>query len=180
MPRKMTDTTPLKGIPSRMPTTGFRSPVVSGNATRPNLSRTPAGRKDGGIKILEFTEQPLGYAAAKKRKREQQLEEQQKKQEQKQQAAAAAAAAAAASNNNNNNNSDSPPADGTSPMVVDTPTTPTSANNSFEIKLEPQLNQSSGSLEEQPDEDFKTPELVAKTLLPETPETPEYAATTLQ
>ncbi|XP_064549890.1 negative elongation factor A [Drosophila montana] len=175
MPRKMTDTTPLKGIPSRMPTTGFRSPSVPGNAQRPNLSRTPAGRKDGGIKILEFTEQPLGYAAAKKRKREQQLEEQQKKQEQKQQAAAAAAAAAAASCNNN---SESPPADANVAIasVGETPTTPTSANNSFEIKLEPQLNQSSGSLEEQPDEDFKTPELVTKALQPETPGTPEYAA----
>lgn len=28
-----------------------------------------AGRKDGGIKLLDITEQPLGYAAAKKRKR---------------------------------------------------------------------------------------------------------------
>ncbi|XP_060650994.1 negative elongation factor A [Drosophila nasuta] len=182
MPRKMTDTTPLKGIPSRMPTTGFRSPSVPGNAQRPNLSRTPAGRKDGGIKILEFTEQPLGYAAAKKRKREQQLEEQAKKQEQKQQAAAAAAAAAAATNNNSD---ESPPAEGGAAVNAaavggETPTTPTSANNSFEIKLEPQLNQSTGSLEEQPDEDFKTPELVAKALQPETPETPEYAAATLQ
>lgn len=36
-------------------------------------------RKDGGIKILDITEQPLGYAAAKKRKRQQELEEQQKR-----------------------------------------------------------------------------------------------------
>jgi negative elongation factor A len=33
------------------------------------LSRTPAGRKDGGIKLLDINEQPLGYAQAKKRKR---------------------------------------------------------------------------------------------------------------
>ncbi|XP_030373975.1 negative elongation factor A [Scaptodrosophila lebanonensis] len=171
MPRKMTDTTPLKGIPSRMPTTGFRSPNVPGNQQRPNVSRTPAGRKDGGIKLIEFTEQPLGYAAAKKRKREQQLEEQQKKQEQKQQAAAAAAAAAAATTT-----------DEAAPMDVvaiasggETPTTPTSANNTFEIKTEPQLNQSSGSLDETTD-DFKTPELANKTLQSE-PATPEYAAT---
>lgn len=83
MPRKMTDTTPLKGIPSRVPSSGFRSgaltsPTVGG---RP-LPRTPAGRKDGGIKLLDIAEQPLGYAAAKKRKRMQDLEEAKKSAEQ--------------------------------------------------------------------------------------------------
>ncbi|PSN51271.1 Negative elongation factor A [Blattella germanica] len=72
MPRKMTDTTPLKGIPSsRIPPGGFRSPTIS----RPPLPRTPAGRKDGGIKLLDINEQPLGYAQAKKRKRLQEIEE---------------------------------------------------------------------------------------------------------
>lgn len=85
MPRKMTDTTPLKGIPSRVPVSGFRSPNSTQNPSRPNLIRTPGGRKDGGIKIIELSEQPLGFAAAKKRKRQQELEEQQKKAEQKQQ-----------------------------------------------------------------------------------------------
>ncbi|KAL5282408.1 NELFA family protein [Megaselia abdita] len=85
MPRKMTDTTPLKGIPSRVPMSGFRSPNAAQNPSRPNLIRTPSGRKDGGIKIIELSEQPLGFAAAKKRKRQQELEEQQKKAEQKQQ-----------------------------------------------------------------------------------------------
>jgi len=173
MPRKMTDTTPLKGIPSRMPTTGFRSATVPGNtAQRPNLSRTPAGRKDGGIKLIEFTEQPLGYAAAKKRKREQQLEEQQKKQEQKQQQAAAAAAAAATAAATNAG--DSSPTDAATASGGETPVTPTSANNSFEIKMEPQLNQSAGSLEEQPDDD-----LAGKTPMECDPETPEYATATL-
>uniref|UniRef100_A0A182MWL9 HDAg domain-containing protein n=1 Tax=Anopheles culicifacies TaxID=139723 RepID=A0A182MWL9_9DIPT len=79
IPRKMTDTTPLKGIPSRVPTGGFRSPPTTPGQTRPAMSRTPAGRKDGGIKLLEIGEQPLGYAAAKKRKREQEKEEQAKK-----------------------------------------------------------------------------------------------------
>uniref|UniRef100_A0A182NG80 HDAg domain-containing protein n=1 Tax=Anopheles dirus TaxID=7168 RepID=A0A182NG80_9DIPT len=79
IPRKMTDTTPLKGIPSRVPTGGFRSPPTTPGQTRPTMSRTPAGRKDGGIKLLEIGEQPLGYAAAKKRKREQEKEEQAKK-----------------------------------------------------------------------------------------------------
>lgn len=81
MPRKMTDTTPLKGIPSRVPSGGgFRTPTSgTPGQNRANLSRTPAGRKDGGIKLLDITEQPLGYAALKKRKRQQDLEDQQKR-----------------------------------------------------------------------------------------------------
>lgn len=75
----MTDTTPLKGIPSRVPTGGFRSPPTTQGPNRPSMSRMPAGRKEGGVKLLEIGEQPLGYAAAKKRKREQEREEQQKK-----------------------------------------------------------------------------------------------------
>ncbi|GFG30788.1 hypothetical protein Cfor_10863 [Coptotermes formosanus] len=91
MPRKMTDTTPLKGIPSRVPAGGFRSTSLnSPSLSRPPLSRTPAGRKDGGIKLLDINEQPLGYAQAKKRKRMQELEEAKKASE----AAAAATAAA--------------------------------------------------------------------------------------
>nr|CAD7432401.1 unnamed protein product [Timema monikensis] len=79
MPRKMTDTTPLKGIPSRVPTGGFRSPTLNTSPlARPPMPRNPAGRKDGGIKLLEITEQPLGYAQAKKRKRMQELEESKK------------------------------------------------------------------------------------------------------
>ncbi|XP_034936915.1 negative elongation factor A-like [Chelonus insularis] len=79
MPRKMTDTTPLKGIPSRVPTGGFRSPALTPSSI---YTRTPISnriRKDGGIKLLEIDEQPLGYAQAKKRKRMLELEEQQKK-----------------------------------------------------------------------------------------------------
>ncbi|KAJ9597800.1 hypothetical protein L9F63_011342, partial [Diploptera punctata] len=76
MPRKMTDTTPLKGIPSRVPPGGFRSPSLSSpSMSRPPMPRTPAGRKDGGIKLLDINEQPLGYAQAKKRKKMQELEE---------------------------------------------------------------------------------------------------------
>ncbi|XP_023244939.1 negative elongation factor A isoform X2 [Copidosoma floridanum] len=87
MPRKMTDTTPLKGIPSRVPTMGFRSPTLSSPMTnRPSLVNRV--RKDGGIKLLDIAEQPLGYAQAKKRKRQQELEEQQKKAEEAKAAAA--------------------------------------------------------------------------------------------
>lgn len=79
LPRKMTDTTPLKGIPSRVPSSGgFKTPTSTQSKT--SISRTtPAGRKDGGVKFLEIEDQPLGYAAAKKRKRQQELEEQQKR-----------------------------------------------------------------------------------------------------
>ncbi|VVC31515.1 Hypothetical protein CINCED_3A019474 [Cinara cedri] len=67
MPRKMTDTTPLKGIPSRsLPSGGFRSNPINSTMTTP---ARPGVRKDCGIKILEITEQPIGYAQAKKRKK---------------------------------------------------------------------------------------------------------------
>lgn len=95
MPRKMTDTTPLKGIPSRMPTSGFRSPITTGSANRPNLSRTPAGKKEGGVKLIDFSEQPIGLASAKRRKK-QEAEEAHKKA--LAEAAEQAAAAAASSN----------------------------------------------------------------------------------
>lgn len=91
----MTDTTPLKGIPSRVPTSGFRSPTLGGGLKRPNLSRTPAGRKEGGVKLLDFTEQPLGIPAKRRKKME--AEEAHKKAAE---AAALAAAAAAASSQN--------------------------------------------------------------------------------
>uniref|UniRef100_A0A1I8N5N3 HDAg domain-containing protein n=1 Tax=Musca domestica TaxID=7370 RepID=A0A1I8N5N3_MUSDO len=189
MPRKMTDTTPLKGIPSRVPTSGFRSPSINAtNAQRPNMSRTPAGRKDGGIKLIELSEQPLGYAAAKKRKREQQLEEQQRKQEQKAAAAAAAALSATDSStspSNNNTANLSGPAGNKEP---NTPTTPTSANNSFEIKTETNLlNQSQSSSADEgghtsdSKEDIKPDigqNIVTKTEPTNTP-TPEYAPPSL-
>lgn len=94
MPRKMTDTTPLKGIPSRVPSSGFRSPSLTSSSM---TNRTPISsriRKDGGIKLLDINEQPLGYAQAKKRKRMMELEEQQKKVAEAQAAAAAAASTA--------------------------------------------------------------------------------------
>jgi negative elongation factor A len=33
------------------------------------LARLPAGRKEGGVKLLDIADQPLGYAQAKKRKK---------------------------------------------------------------------------------------------------------------
>ena len=38
-------------------------------SNRPPLARLPAGRKEGGVKLLDIADQPLGYAAAKKRKK---------------------------------------------------------------------------------------------------------------
>ena len=83
----MTDTTPLKGIPSRHSVGGFSSPLSRAGTTpggvgalgsspsgvgpvRPS-PRALAGRKDGGIKLLDINEQPIGFAQAKKRKRQQ-------------------------------------------------------------------------------------------------------------
>nr|CAG4644091.1 EOG090X08WB [Lepidurus arcticus] len=91
LPRKMTDTTPLKGIPSKLALGSGISRLGSvsgvpgtptGLSTGPGALRTPsrpmAGRKDGGIKLLDITEQPMGYAQAKKRKRLQDMEAAQK------------------------------------------------------------------------------------------------------
>ncbi|KAB0794711.1 hypothetical protein PPYR_11550 [Photinus pyralis] len=75
MPRKMTDTTPLKGIPSRVLSSGFRAGLNNNAVNRPQLSRTTAGRKEGGVKLLDIADQPLGYAAAKKRKKMQEMED---------------------------------------------------------------------------------------------------------
>lgn len=93
VPRKMTDTTPLKGIPSRHSIGGFASPLSRAGSTPGSVGalgsspsvgavrpspRTLAGRKDGGIKLLDINEQPIGFAQAKKRKRQQELEAAQK------------------------------------------------------------------------------------------------------
>ncbi|XP_011180929.2 negative elongation factor A [Zeugodacus cucurbitae] len=163
MPRKMTDTTPLKGIPSRVPSLGFRTPNVAGTPQRPNLSRTPAGRKDGGIKLIELSEQPLGYAAAKKRKREQQLEEQQKKQEQKQIATAAAA-------ENASPLPTSPTQTSGSNNAVGVPSTPTTTT-AVEIKTEAGASINQNSTNDDMLTDSKDNVLTTKI----EPSTPEYA-----
>ncbi|CAK1541189.1 unnamed protein product [Leptosia nina] len=58
MPRKMTDTTPLKGLPSRWAArTGARVPPV------------PRPPPRSGIKLLDITEQPATHAQIKKRRK---------------------------------------------------------------------------------------------------------------
>ncbi|CAG2060565.1 unnamed protein product, partial [Timema podura] len=69
-PRLGDSARPSKGSPVEYPQedSGLRLSIPPSLA-RPPMPRNPAGRKDGGIKLLEITEQPLGYAQAKKRKR---------------------------------------------------------------------------------------------------------------
>merc|ERR1719429_648465 len=88
MPKKMSDTTPLKGLPSRpLANSGFLNPeLASGLPSRPlansgfrnprvSLPNRNMSKKEGGVKLLDITEQPIGFAAAKKRKRQQEMEE---------------------------------------------------------------------------------------------------------
>ncbi|KAK9501517.1 hypothetical protein O3M35_012227 [Rhynocoris fuscipes] len=89
MPRKMTDTTPLKGIPSRVPSGGFQSTLGTNSLLpRPSIPRNPMPRKDGGIKLLDINEQPMSYAQAKKRMKMQEMEESKVNPQQLQQPAA--------------------------------------------------------------------------------------------
>ncbi|ODM93080.1 Negative elongation factor A [Orchesella cincta] len=76
MPRKMTDTTPLKGIPSQAPTA--RTLTMPASIASRTLSRTPAGKKEGGVKLLEITEQPVGFQMQKRRKKQQEIEDSKK------------------------------------------------------------------------------------------------------
>lgn len=70
MPRKMSEATAYKSLPSRssgLGTSGF----VNRNA---RMALNP-NKKEGGVKLLDITEQPIGQAAMKKRKRQQELED---------------------------------------------------------------------------------------------------------
>ncbi|XP_042897655.1 negative elongation factor A isoform X4 [Parasteatoda tepidariorum] len=72
--KPLNDATPLRGIPSRVMPGGFKannSPLGRLNSTPPSRApaRTPAGRKDGGIKLLEIDEQPMGYGRDAKRRK---------------------------------------------------------------------------------------------------------------
>ncbi|GFT31752.1 negative elongation factor A [Nephila pilipes] len=73
--KPINDATPLRGIPSRINPGGFKSrssPLGRLNSTPPASRvppRTPAGRKDGGIKLLEIDEQPMGYGRDAKRRK---------------------------------------------------------------------------------------------------------------
>lgn len=89
--KKMDDTTPMKGIPSRTP--GFRSPSATsrlpgGIANMPYPSRTPTRlQKEGRIKLLDIADQPAVGKEAKRRKRQQELEAQEQQKREKEAAA---------------------------------------------------------------------------------------------
>ena len=68
MPRKMSDM-PMKGLSSR----SLGSSTFNRNPRVPQPQRTDR-RKEVGLKLLEITDQPLGYAAMKK-KRKQEMED---------------------------------------------------------------------------------------------------------
>jgi len=76
MPKKMSDMTPLKGIRAGPLSRSFsNTPRVS----LPN--RTKGGAKEGGVKLLDITEQPIGFQAAKKKRREEERETQKQRAE---------------------------------------------------------------------------------------------------
>lgn len=77
MPRKMSDSTILKGLSSnqRLSAGGSGSGGFNRNA---RMALNP-NKKEGGVKLLDITEQPIGQAALKKRKRQQEMEDQAKK-----------------------------------------------------------------------------------------------------
>lgn len=87
----LTFAAPLKGLSERL--NSYRSPSLLSSSIGNRASLGSRIRKDGGIKLLDINEQPLGYAQAKKRKRMLELEEQQKKVAEAQAAATTAAAA---------------------------------------------------------------------------------------
>ncbi|KAB7493923.1 Negative elongation factor A [Armadillidium nasatum] len=57
-PRK-SDMTPMKGIPSRISSSGLRTSGLNTTPLSRPLARTNLNRKDGGIKLLEITESPV-------------------------------------------------------------------------------------------------------------------------
>ncbi|XP_061723156.1 negative elongation factor A [Cydia pomonella] len=68
MPRKMTDTTPLKGLPSRWAARSGGAPA----RPAPAAARLPP--RSAGIKLLDIADQPIAHAHAKRR-RKNELEE---------------------------------------------------------------------------------------------------------
>lgn len=62
---------PLKGIPSQAPS--VRTISMPTSVSSRSLARTPAGKKEGGVKLLEINEQPVGFQMQKRRKKQQGL-----------------------------------------------------------------------------------------------------------
>ncbi|KAL3254056.1 hypothetical protein MRX96_054347 [Rhipicephalus microplus] len=84
--KNMNDSSPLRGIPSRVPTGGFKTPtsgnrLSSGTPLSRSLTKPLGNKKDGGIKLLDINEQPLGYGRDAKRRKKptEEIPEMQKK-----------------------------------------------------------------------------------------------------
>ncbi|XP_064480638.1 negative elongation factor A-like isoform X4 [Ornithodoros turicata] len=79
------NSSPIRGIPSRVPTGGFKSPGANRmGANTPmirSLAKPIGNKKDGGIKLLDINEQPMGYGREAKRRKKltEELPEMQKK-----------------------------------------------------------------------------------------------------
>ncbi|KAG0410686.1 hypothetical protein HPB47_012192 [Ixodes persulcatus] len=72
--KNLNDSSPLRGIPSRVPTGGFKTPtsanrMSSGTPLSRSLTKPMGNKKDGGIKLLDINEQPLGYGRDAKRRK---------------------------------------------------------------------------------------------------------------
>ncbi|XP_029831527.2 negative elongation factor A [Ixodes scapularis] len=72
--KNLNDSSPLRGIPSRVPTGGFKTPTSanrmnSGTPLSRSLTKPMGNKKDGGIKLLDINEQPLGYGRDAKRRK---------------------------------------------------------------------------------------------------------------
>ncbi|XP_060596792.1 negative elongation factor A-like [Ruditapes philippinarum] len=101
--KKMDDFTPLKGIHGRnVPTGGFLSPNSvgrksgflgsSGSSIAGTPNRLNALKKEGGIKLLDITEQPLAPKEAKRRRKQAEIEANELAKEKREAEKAAAAA----------------------------------------------------------------------------------------
>ncbi|XP_070385657.1 negative elongation factor A-like isoform X2 [Dermacentor albipictus] len=84
--KNLNDSSPLRGIPSRVPTGGFKTPtsgnrLSSGTPLSRSLTKPLGNKKDGGIKLLDINEQPLGYGRDAKRRKKptEEIPEMQKK-----------------------------------------------------------------------------------------------------
>jgi len=67
MPKRLSDTSALKGLPQR-------TSMGSGFNRNSRMALNP-NKKEGGVKLLDINEQPIGSAAMKKRKRQQEMED---------------------------------------------------------------------------------------------------------
>ncbi|RWS31984.1 negative elongation factor A-like protein [Leptotrombidium deliense] len=77
--KDLNDNTPLKGIPNRVSFgSTFRTPnslnKMAGSVRNPTRPSMPGVRRDGGIKLLDITEQPIGRDARRKKRTHDEIE----------------------------------------------------------------------------------------------------------